>query len=262
MILCQHRCGQPAIHKTKGSLGSGPFKGAPVHQCAKSANSCPAVKQRKIDSSIKKYGTAYPWQTSDIIERRNQTNLAKYGHVSSVMNPEIQAKRKATMLERYGVEEPTQNQEIRVKAAKAVKQSYVNDPTLSARQLKSKRNKYGEDLTEIVKKSRATQIANGRWVDPSLKTEWAQYKFKVKYLTAKAYKKCKHLINPDNLPIGRCEYQVDHIYSIREGFENKVDPGIVAHINNLRLLWHTDNKSKHIRSDQTLEELIAKTKGP
>jgi hypothetical protein len=261
MILCQHGCGQPAIHKTKGSLGSGPFKGAPVHQCAKSANSCPAVKQRKIDSSIKKYGTAYPWQTPDIIERRNQTNLDKYGHVSSVMNPEIQAKRKATMLKRYGVEEPTQNQEIRTKAANAVRQSYINDPTLSARQVKSKRKKYGEDLTEIVKKSRATQIANGRWVDPALKTEWSQYKFRVKYLTAKTYKKYKHLINPDELPIGRCEYQIDHIYSIREGFEHKDEPELVAHIKNLRMLWHTDNKSKHIRSDQTLEELIAKTKG-
>lgn len=261
MILCQHGCGQPATHTTKSSLGSGPFKGAPVHQCSKSSNSCPAVKAKKVTSSLEKYGTAYPWQTKKIIEKRNQTNLAKYGHVSSIMNPEIQAKRRATMIERYGVEEPTQNEKIRIKSAASIKQSYVKDPTLSARQTKRKREKYGEDLAEIVKKSRATQIANGRWVDPSLKTEWAQYKFRVKYLTAKIYKKHKNIINPDNLPIGRCAYQIDHIYSIREGFENKVDPELVAHIKNLRLLWHLENKKKHIRSDQTLEDLIAKTKG-
>jgi hypothetical protein len=261
MILCQHGCGKPATYQTKSSLSSGPFKGAPIHQCAKSANSCPAVKSRKIESSRKKYGTDYPWQNSDIIEKRNLTNLEKYGHISSIMNPVVQDKRTKTMIDRYGVKEPLLNEEIRSRVALAVKQSYINDPTLSMRQVRSKKEKYGEDLTEIVEKARATQIASGRWVDPAQKTEWARYKFRVKYLTAKLYKKYKHLVNPDNLPIGRCKYQIDHIYSIREGFENKVDPGLIAHIKNLRLLWHTDNKSKHIRSDQTLEELLTKTKG-
>ena len=41
--LCQHGCGHLATHTTKGSLSSGPFKGKPVRQCSKSANSCPAV---------------------------------------------------------------------------------------------------------------------------------------------------------------------------------------------------------------------------
>ena len=260
MILCQHGCGKPAIHITKGSLGTGPFKGAPVHQCAKSSNSCQAVKDRKVASSLVKYGTEYPWQTKEIGDKRNATNLKKYGHISSVMNPDIQAKRKKTMLDRYGVEEPTQNEEIRKKAAVGVKQSYINDPTLSTKQLQSKKKKYGDDFADIVSKSRKTQIANGRWVDPAKRTEWAQYKFRVKYLTAKAYKKFKDIINPTDLPIGRCEYQVDHIYSIRHGFENNVDPTIIADIANLRLLWHTENKSKHIRSDYTLEELLIKTK--
>lgn len=261
MILCQHGCGLPATHKTKSSLGAGPFRGAPVNQCAKSANSCPAVKARKVESSRKKYGTDYPWQKKEIIEKRNQTNLQKYGHVSSIMNPAVQAKRKKTMMDRYGVEEPTQNQDLRNKAAESIRQSYINDPTLSDRQVNKKREKYGEDLSSIVEKTRATQIATGRWVDPVLKTEWAQYKFRVKYLTAKTYKKYKHIINPNDLKIGRCDYQVDHIYSIRQGFENNVEPAIVAHISNLRLLWHSENKRKHIRSDQTLEELISKTKG-
>jgi hypothetical protein len=259
--LCQHSCGLPATYTTKSSLRSGPFKGNPVYQCAKSHNSCPAVKQKKIDSSIRKYGTAYPWQTTDIVEKRNQTNLKKYGHNSSLLNADVQAKRKATMLDRYGVEEPIQNEQIKAKAAAGVKQSYINDPKLSQKQIQAKKEKYGENYAGPVAKRQATQIKNGRWVDPSLKTEWAQYKFRVKYLTAKAYKKFKSTINPGDLPISRCEYQVDHIYSIRHGFENKVDPSIIANISNLRILWHTENKSKHIRSDITLEELIKITKG-
>lgn len=259
--LCQHGCGQTAIHQTKSSLLSGPFRGKPVWQCAKSHNACPAIKDKKIATSIKNFGTAYPQQNKDHMEKIKSTNIEKYGHACSLKNEAQQAKRKATMLERYGVVEPTLNKEIRNKAALAVKQSYINDITLSKRQIESKRKKYGDDFTSIVNKNRETQIANGRWVDPSKRSEWSAYKFKVKQLTSRTYKKYKNIINPNDLKIGVCDYQVDHIYSIRHGFENSVDPAIISDIANLRLLWHTDNKSKHIRSDITLEDLMAKIKG-
>lgn len=261
MILCQHGCGQPATYKTNGSLRSGPFKGAPVDQCAKSANSCPAVKARKVASSIEKYGTAYPWQTKDIIEKRNQTNLEKYGHISSIMNPEIQSKRKATMLERYGVEEPTQNDEIRKKAAEGVKLAYDNDPTLAKRQVEKKRERYGEDWELIVEKKRLTEIAKGRWVDPKKKTEWGRYKRAVQYHTYRNYRKLKEQINPDDLPLGRATYQLDHIYSRKAGFENGVDPLVISHPANLRVIPAKDNRDKSFQCDMTLEELLAKTKG-
>ena len=174
------------------------------------------------------------------------------------MNSEVQALRRTTMLEKYGVEQPTLNESIRAKAAAKVKQLYIDDPGLAQRQVQSKKLKYGEDLQGPMDKIRATQVANGRWVDPAKRTEWAQYKFRVKYLTAKAYKKHKEIVNPENLPIGRCEYQIDHIYSIRHGFENSVAPEVIASVHNLRVLWHVDNKSKHIRSDQTLEQLMEK----
>lgn len=254
--LCYHGCGQPATHRTKTSRAT---KG-PIDQCAASANACPAVKERKRQSSLAKYGTEFPWQTDEVKKKKAETNLAKYGTTVSIMSPEIQAKRKQTMLDRYGVEQPTLNEDIKKKAADRIKQAYIDDPTLSKRQVQSKRDKYGEDFTEPVAKGRATQIANGRWVDPQFRTAWAQYKFRVKYLTSRLYKKHKDIINPNDLPIGICAYQIDHIYSIRHGFENNVDPEIVASLPNLRLLWHTENKSKHIRSDQSLEALVEAVK--
>lgn len=259
--LCQHGCGQPATYTTKSSLKSGPFKGAPVHQCAKSHNACPAIKAKKVATSLKNYGTEYPWQTSDVMEKRHQTNIKRYGNAFSLKNDEVAEKRKNTLMERYGVEQPTLNPEIRKRAAAGVRQSYINDPTLASRQVQSKREKYGPDLKSVVEKTRDTQVANGRWVDPAKQTEWANYKRRVKRLTTKTYNQYKHIINPDNLPTGACAYQVDHIYSIRHGFENDVAPAVIAHVANLRMMWHVDNKSKHIRSDITLEELIAKTKG-
>jgi hypothetical protein len=258
---CQHGCGQAAIYTTKGSLWNGPYNGKPVHQCAKSANACPAVKQRKVESSRKKFGTDYPQQNKEHMAKIIDTNIKKYGHACSLKNPEQQAKRKATLLERYGVEEPTLNADIRAKAAAGVKQSFVNDPLLTKKQTNRKREIYGEDFASIVEKNRITQISNGRWVAPEKRSEWNLYKFKVKQLTAKVYKANKELINPDNLTLGVCVYQIDHIYSIRHGFENNIPYKLIASIHNLRMLWHVDNKSKHIRSDQTIEKLAAKIIG-
>jgi hypothetical protein len=251
-ILCYHGCGQPATHATKTSRAT---KG-PINQCAKSANACPAVKDRKKA----KVSAHTEEQRAAAQKKREATNLAKYGTTVSIMSPDIQAKRRQTLIERYGVEQPTLNEDLRKKAAAKIKKAYQDDPTYADRIIETRKKKHGEQYADIVNKIRDTNIENGRWVDPALRTPWAQYKFRVKYLTSKLYKKHKALINPDDLPIGRCDYQIDHIYSVRHGFENGVDPDIIASLPNLRLMWHTENKSKHIRSDQTLEALLEAVK--
>ncbi len=255
---CDYGCGQPAVYSTKSSRSDGPFQGRPIHRCARSHHQCPAIKDKKVQTSLDRYGTEWPQQAAEIIAAREKTNLEKYGAKTSLLNPEVQEKRRQTLLERYGVEQPTLNDDIRLRAAAGVKQMYIDRPELTKQQVATRRKLYGENLEDCVAKSRATQIANGRWVDPASRTEWGEYKFRVKYLTAKTYKQFKHVINPEDLPIGRCEYQIDHIYSIRQGFENSVAPEVIASIHNLRVLWHVDNKSKHIRSDQTLDELMEK----
>lgn len=52
----------------------------------------------------------------------------------------------------------------------------------------------------------------------------------------------------------------DHIYSIKKGFENNIDPKIISHPANCQLLSHPDNFSKFIRCDITIEELKQKIK--
>lgn len=47
----------------------------------------------------------------------------------------------------------------------------------------------------------------------------------------------------------------DHIYSIREGYENNVSPEIIRHPANCQLLIHSENISKHKKSNITLDEL-------
>ena len=48
----------------------------------------------------------------------------------------------------------------------------------------------------------------------------------------------------------------DHMYSIHDGFVNKVDPKIISHPANCKLMQHTSNSAKHSKSSITLDELL------
>lgn len=50
----------------------------------------------------------------------------------------------------------------------------------------------------------------------------------------------------------------DHIISISYGWKNGIDPTIISHIANCRLILQTDNAKKYSRSDILLEELKQK----
>lgn len=48
----------------------------------------------------------------------------------------------------------------------------------------------------------------------------------------------------------------DHMYSVKDGYTNKVHPDIMAHPANCRLMIHSDNISKNYRSSITLVQLL------
>jgi hypothetical protein len=52
----------------------------------------------------------------------------------------------------------------------------------------------------------------------------------------------------------------DHMYSVNEGFKNGIDPSIIAHPANCRVIQHRSNQSKRAKSSITLEELMERIK--
>lgn len=48
----------------------------------------------------------------------------------------------------------------------------------------------------------------------------------------------------------------DHLYSVRDGFINKIDPEIIKHPANCGLMLHKDNNFKNYNSSITLDELL------
>jgi len=65
------------------------------------------------------------------------------------------------------------------------------------------------------------------------------------------YKAKNHGDNPNGV-------SRDHIISVKYGYENEIDPKIISHPANCRLMKQSDNASKSNKCDITLEELLEK----
>lgn len=92
--------------------------------------------------------------------------------------------------------------------------------------------------------------------------EFKKYYNKVRNITNKNLRKYNKLFNNlDNL--GRCgdngKYQIDHNFSIKEGFRQNVVPELIGHPSNLRIIKWEDNLSKSDNCDITINELITNT---
>ena len=52
----------------------------------------------------------------------------------------------------------------------------------------------------------------------------------------------------------------DHIISVSYGFANNIDPTVLSHPANCKIMIHSDNKIKHNKCDITLDQLLIKIK--
>jgi len=75
-----------------------------------------------------------------------------------------------------------------------------------------------------------------------LYNEWTLYKKIVYNMTEKVYRQHKDNINPDGL--SRMDYNLDHMFSILEGFKNNIPPYIISDRCNLEIIPRYDNLSK------------------
>lgn len=90
---------------------------------------------------------------------------------------------------------------------------------------------------------------SARWRQTA--SEWKKYRAEVTRHTRKTYAKHKDVINPQNLPFGRAgthgAYHLDHIVSVKYGFDNDIDPIQLANVSNLRVIPWLDNIVKRDR---------------
>lgn len=107
------------------------------------------------------------------------------------------------------------------------------------------------DKTKLLKKVSETCSKRLGHLHPNYnpnRSAFQRYRREVQTLTEKNYKKYKHIINPQNYPRKKMGvlngYQLDHIISVKEGFERDVSPLLIADINNLQMLPWEENRKK------------------
>jgi len=109
-----------------------------------------------------------------------------------------------------------------------------------------------EDSRRIGQTIRAGQVTTGRATPEEMVDDFLRYKQKVWAETKR--NDLTILENYDRR--SKLDYHLDHMYSIFEGFRNNVDPYIIGHIENLRMLPYKENLSKFNKCSITLNELM------
>lgn len=92
--------------------------------------------------------------------------------------------------------------------------------------------------------------------------EFKKYYNEVRNITLKNLRKYKSIFTNLN-NIGRCgedgKFQIDHIFSIKKGFELNIIPHLIGHPSNLQIISWEDNLKKSDRCDISLDVLINNT---
>lgn len=184
-------------------------------------------------------------------------------------NPEFLRKYKDACLAKYGTEFASQSTKFRDTVKNTLLEKYGADNPMRIDKFKSKLKdvlleKYGVDNASksniVTAKIRKSRIDSGSWVSDEDRTELEKYRLAVKKITAKSYHDHYYKINPNNLTRSRYQYHVDHIFSVEEGFKQKVPVEVIGHWTNLRMLWHLDNSIKNTKCHTTLKQLLEQYK--
>lgn len=93
-----------------------------------------------------------------------------------------------------------------------------------------------------------------RHSDPDEYEKLKRYRILVLSETDRSFRNHKNKIENINL-LKKKQYQLDHRYSVYQGFLDKVDPHIIGHWKNLEVLTQKENRRKSYDCSITLDEL-------
>ena len=208
-------------------------------------------------SQNKERGGIYTCKSCNNLTLR-KSMIERYGFDNASKVPEISEKRKATCLEKYGSEFVINSEYSKEKTKKTTFERYGVDHPMKSSEFKFKG----------VKKSNNTKIKRGLIICEEELTNWHLYRKKVRRLTERNRKVLFENWNgidfyDGELIIDNFIYRhtdtrfptIDHKISILYGFQNNLEPEIIAGIDNLCITKKSNNSSK---SFLTEKDFIAK----
>ena len=198
-------------------------------------------KNAIISTCIEKYGVENIGEATR--EKALITMCDRYGsHISKT--DKYKEKIRQTSLHRFGVEHPFKSEDVKIKIKETCLERYGYE--------NATKNK------EVNKKQLQTRKENGhiyKWSEKELESIQL-YRSAVTYYTKKTYETHRQEINPDNLDRGMHTNHIDHIFPVIKGWFNDVDPKLISHPKNLKLLSSEENRSKGDRTELSLEDFI------
>lgn len=109
-------------------------------------------------------------------------------------------------------------------------------------------------LQEVREKQYQSKVKKGIITPREKRSARQLYYDEVSRLTKISWNEHFDKINPKRL--NRSKWDLDHIFSIQEGFRQNIPPQVIAHWTNLRMLEPKENYSKGMRCDKTKEQLF------
>lgn len=131
ILLCCYGCGRPGIFKNTRD----------GYRCSEYNSSCPALKERKKQTFLKKYGVSNCFKSKEIKDQIKATNLEKYGSTDPGNLPKFREKARKTMMQNYGVEYAFHNEELRDRAKHTWVEKYGADNPQRSLEVKNKTKK-------------------------------------------------------------------------------------------------------------------------
>ena len=227
--LCKH-CKYNAVSFDTFSKGYHEY-------CSVKCSSNSIDKKNKIkETCVSKYGVENIGMVTR--EKALKTMKDKYGgHISTT--DDFKEKYRKTCLERYGEGHYSKVDDTnKFKVDNPMKSSDVVNRTLFTK----------KNLGIIYK-----------WSEQELK-DIQSYRRAVSYYTEKTYEKYKHIINPNNLERGIYSNHIDHIFPVIDGWKNGINPKLISHYKNLRLIDSYDNLSKGDRNAISVVDFLESVK--
>jgi len=87
-------------------------------------------------------------------------------------------------------------------------------------------------------------------------SKWKLYSKIVRLMTERNYKKYKFILNPLNLKRSMQDYNLDHKFSIFDGYKYNILPYVISHPFNLQIITKNENAKKYFHSSLTVDELF------
>lgn len=115
------------------------------------------------------------------------------------------------------------------------------------------KRRFGQNWEEKYKEA-SKKWSGSRAVPVGAEVSWRSYK--TDCLKQTVYSIRLHGDKIKDLHLRSNDYHVDHVFSIYDGFMNNIDPVIISHHSNLRVISALGNLSKGVKSDKTTSQLI------